>query len=292
MLKKEEKKKIKAYKPPKRDNRHGLKVTYTRSSVALAEIARADFSLQQLRERQFLPPQVATLYACRAAMDPSAMDFVMHRSPSEPSRLLPDAMPQHHSPCPAMRAAAAAAAAAPEQNHHQGLGANTRMGGRPHYDPVHGSTSSGSWWQPPQPPQHPQYSHQQQAMPHLGWPPALYPPYARTTAPIYTPNFPPVPSPGASNPGPGTSSHIPPRMHTHENYSGHSHPLSQMHSPPTFHHPPTIPSLNRIGGSAPAHHSQGFSTHVNNSDSHVPRTTGLPALHPFSSMGSSQTSHR
>ncbi|KAK7970800.1 hypothetical protein PG988_009873 [Apiospora saccharicola] len=222
-------------------------------------------------------------------MDPSAMDFVMHQSPSEPSRLLPDAMPQHHSPCPAMRAAAAATAS--EHNQSQGLGATSRMGGRPHYDPVHGSTSSSGWWQQPPPQNHQQYSHQQQAMPHLGWPPALYPPFARTTAPIYTPNFPPVPLPGVSNPGPGTSSHIPPRMHTHENYSGHSHPLSQMHSPPTFHHPPTIASLNRIGGSAPAHHSQGFSTHGNSSDSHVPRTTGLPALHPFSSMGPSQTSH-
>ncbi|KAK7908131.1 C3h4 type zinc finger protein [Apiospora marii] len=223
-------------------------------------------------------------------MDPSAMDFVMHRSPSEPSRLLPDAMPQHHSPCPAMRAAAAANAS--EQNQSQGLGAPSRMGGRLHYDPVHGSTSGSSWWQQPPPQQHQQYPHQQQAMPHLGWPPALYPPYARTTASMYAPNYPPVPSPGASNPSTGTSSHIPPRMHTHENYSGHSHPLSQMHSPPTFHHPPTIPSLNRIGGTAPAHHSQGFSTHGNSSDSHVPRTTGLPALHPFSSMGPSQTTHR
>ncbi|KAK8089171.1 E3 ubiquitin-protein ligase RDUF2 [Apiospora hydei] len=226
-------------------------------------------------------------------MDPSAMDFVMHRSPSEPSRLLSDTMPQHHSPCPAMRAAAAAAATSPEQQHqNQGLGASSRMSGRPHYDPVHGSTSSGNWWQQPQPQQH-QYSHQQQTMPHLGWPPALYPPFARTTAPLYAPSFPPVPSPGASNPSTGTSSHIPPRMHNHENYGGHSHPLSQMHSPPTFHHPPTIPSLNRIGGSAPAHHSQGFSTQGNNPDSHVPRTTGLPALHPFSPMAQNQqASHR
>lgn len=233
----------------------------------------------------FFFTQAIALYACLAAMDPSAMDFVMHRSPSEPSRLLPDAMPQHHSPCPAMRAAAAANAS--EQNQSQGLGATSRMGGRLHYDPVHGSTSSGGWWQQPPPQQH-----QQQAMPHLGWPPALYPPYARTAAPLYTPNFPPVPPPGASNPSPGTSSHIPPRMHTHENYSGHSHPLSQMHSPPTFHHPPTIPSLNRIGGSAPAHHSQGFSTHGNSSESHIPRTTGLPALHPSPYIGASPTSHR
>ncbi|KAK8049466.1 hypothetical protein PG994_011196 [Apiospora phragmitis] len=221
-------------------------------------------------------------------MDPSAMDFVMHRSPSEPTRLLPDTMPQHHSPCPAMRAAAAATAS--EQHQSQGLGASSRMSGRPHYDPVHGSTSSGSWWQPPQPLQH-QYSHQQQAMPHLGWPPALYPPYARTPAPLYAPSFPPVPSPDASNPNPGTPSHIPPRMHNHESYGGHSHPLSQMHSPPTFHHPPTISSLNRIGGSVPAHHSQGFSTQGNSSDSHVPRTTGLPALHPFSSMAQNQAPH-
>ncbi|KAK8056372.1 hypothetical protein PG993_001599 [Apiospora rasikravindrae] len=225
-------------------------------------------------------------------MDPSAVDFVMHRSPSEPSRLLSDTMPQHHSPCPAMRAAAAAATSSEQQHQGQGLGASSRMNGRPHYDPVHGSTtSSGSWWQQPQPQQH-QYSHQQQAMPHLGWPPALYPPFARTTGPLYAPNFPPVPSPGASNPSTGTSSQIPPRMHNHEHYGGHAHPLSQMHSPPTFHHPPTIPSLNRIGGSAPAHHSQGFSTQGSNSDSHVPRTTGLPALHPFSPMAQNQqTSH-
>ncbi|KAK7989299.1 hypothetical protein PG990_006167 [Apiospora arundinis] len=221
-------------------------------------------------------------------MDPSAMDFVMHRSPSEPSRLLSDPMPQHHSPCPAMRAAAAATSAS-EQAQIQGLGASSRMSGRPHYDPVHGSTSSGGWWQQPQPQQH-QYSHQQ-AMPHLGWPPALYPPYARTNAPLYAPNFPPVPPPN-SNPNTGTSSHIPPRLHNHENFNGHAHPLSQMHSPPTFHHPPTMSSLNRIGGSAPAHHSQGFSTQGNGPESHVPRTTGLPALHPFSSMAQNQTSHR
>ncbi|KAK8114746.1 ring finger domain-containing protein [Apiospora kogelbergensis] len=227
-------------------------------------------------------------------MDPSAMDFVMHRSPSEPSRLLSDPMPQHHSPCPAMRAAAAATSAS-EQNQSPGLGASSRMSGRPHYDPVHGNTSSGGWWQrypdqpQPQPQQH-QYSHQHQAMPHLGWPPALYPPFARTNAPLYATNFAPVPSPGMPNAGPGNPSHIP-RLHGHENFNGHAHPLSQMHSPPAFHHPPTITSLNRIGGSAPAHHSQGFSTQGSNPDSHVPRTSGLPALHPFSSMAHNQTSH-
>lgn len=203
-------------------------------------------------------------------MDPSAMDFVMHRTQPAPNRsgLSPMALDHQHSPCPALRAAA-------EQNQLPGLHSHQRGSNGSHYDPVHSSIGGGNWWHPP---------------PHDGWqhPPYTPPHMLSRQMPMYT-HAPPFPPPPGLIPPTGVSQanaqSIPPfgiGGMLGDYYSAHGHPHAYAQPPARFSHRPTIPSLDRVGGTAPNplnyHNTFGNSANSSGSTEQAPRAIRLPAL--------------
>ncbi|KAI1866082.1 uncharacterized protein JN550_007771 [Neoarthrinium moseri] len=172
-------------------------------------------------------------------MDPSAMDF---SPPSNRGGLTPMSLDhQHSSPCPALRAAAA------EQHQLPGVYSHPRGSHGYRYDPVHNGAAGGSWWHQPPPDV---WSH-----------PPVPPHLARSVPHMYAPPFPGPPglmSPMGVPHG-GAPQYLP--FGLVDNYGSHGHPHPQGHPSPPYNPRPTIPSLDRIGGTAPTQHSQsGFGT--------------------------------
>jgi hypothetical protein len=177
-------------------------------------------------------------------MDPSAMDFTSQQRRSLP----PDRGPlsslglnqqQHimNSPCPALRVVA-------EQGSPAGLPnpaahVHSVRGGFP-YDPVYGSRSNGNcpaWpqqqhnWQPPS------FSNYARPAPHGQQPPpSLFPVRPAASAALVNP------------------SHFAP-TNSREGY--HMFAPASLHSPSAYsQYRPSVPNMNRIGGSAPGPYVQ------------------------------------
>lgn len=192
------------------------------------------------------------------------MDFVMHRTPaSNRGGLSPMALDhQHSSPCPALRAAA-------EQGQLPGAPSPSRGSGGYHYDPVHSISAGPSWWQ-----HHPAQD---------GWQHPPYTPYSARSVPHAYP--PPFPAPPGLIPPSGTSQQAnaqqySPPFNLGDGFGPHGHPHIHGHTPPSFPPRPSMPGLDRIGGSAPTHHTHGSfeGPPASGTDSNAPRAGRLPTL--------------